>query len=227
MLSAPPHLRSKIRPGRPTWSPTQSPAAWWKYVVGAVISDVRERRARRSKTFLLQRRATRLRYVELYLKLRHGEEELGRRGRKELDAIEEGLRAHDIIYFRCTAIKKARTQTSGVRRRKPKGWFAWARRGKEEEEEDEQARAPPPPRMTHDCCEGGGGAGMSVSVSKVTLDCIHTFLETDDEGEDEQAEDGHTEKPLLALTHEEHEEDGHTEKPLLALTHEEHASLLA
>lgn len=100
------------------------------------MADVRERRARRSAGFLAERRAQRLRYVALYLELRAGEDEMPRRHRRELEALEESLRAHDIIYFRCTAIRHQARGGAKVRRRKPRGWFAWARRSREGEGEE-------------------------------------------------------------------------------------------
>ena len=107
-------------PGRPVLGVTQDPKAWWRYAQTIVIEDIRERRRRRSAAFLLDRRQHRKRYADLYLRHRSGKAQGNEV--KEMEAIEERLGFHDIVFFRCTAIRQVQLRSDGqmsLSRREP------------------------------------------------------------------------------------------------------------
>lgn len=113
------------RDGRPFCQPGEAQGAtalWWKFVLDTILVDIRERRRRRSMMYLMQRRKHRLRYVELYTKQRGAD--LGSKDKKEFGGLEDMYDYHDIVFFRCTAIKRLQ-DSSTVVKRKTTSWFRW------------------------------------------------------------------------------------------------------
>ena len=99
------------RAGRPAAVISLDPGAWWRYAQKIVLEDVRERRRRRSAAFLLDRHRRRKRYVDLYLRHRAGKAQMGEA--KEMEGIEEDLGFHEIVFFRCTAIRQLQERCGG------------------------------------------------------------------------------------------------------------------
>ena len=102
--------------GRPAQSPCQNPKAWWLYVQMMVLNDIRDRRRRRSGAYLIERRRHRLRYVDLYRRHRAGGND--KQLAKDLEHLEDFFSFHDIVYFRCTAIKQQQKDSGQVARRR-------------------------------------------------------------------------------------------------------------
>lgn len=88
-----------------------------------VRRDVQDRLRRQTGSFLAERRKKRLAYVELYIKRRG--DELKKKEVKELDALEEELSFQDIVFFRCTAIRKLQASKEKVVQRKKRTWGEW------------------------------------------------------------------------------------------------------
>lgn len=105
------------RAGRPPLGVSQDPRAWWQYAQAIVIQDIKDRRRRRSTAFLLERRHRRKRYVDLYLRYRSNKAQAMEV--KEMEAMEEHLGFHDIVFFRCSAIRQLQERCDGQLSRRP------------------------------------------------------------------------------------------------------------
>ena len=104
-LVKPPRLPP--RRGRPEKTVGEDCRAWWRYGCERVLEELRDRRRRRSAGYLLERRKARLRYASLYVKWRAGTlEALSKKERGELEELEEQFALHDLIFFRCSALKR-------------------------------------------------------------------------------------------------------------------------
>ena len=121
------------RTGRPVQRPTEDARAWWGYARDLVIEDLRQRKQRRSASYLMERRKTRRRYIELYVKLRA--DSLSRREATEMEAIQDKFAFQDLVFFRCSALKRLQDeQQKVVQRRKTSlyarvvGSLSWASR---------------------------------------------------------------------------------------------------
>ena len=124
---------SLSRPGRPTAAIAQNPKAWWHYAYSIILRDVRDRRRRRTAWYLMERRRNRMRYVDLYLRQRHGK--LSVNETKEIETLEDDLGFHEIVFFRCSAIRQLQSHAGRVERREhakvptSTSWFSgWGRK---------------------------------------------------------------------------------------------------
>ena len=84
---------------------------------------------------MAERRKVRLRYTELYVQQRAGS--LAKREVAELDRLEDEYAFHDLVFFRCCALKRLRDEKKKVLERKKTSWysrFVGAHAHKEEEE---------------------------------------------------------------------------------------------
>jgi hypothetical protein len=117
--------RRVVRPDRPLESPLLAPAEWWVYVLKHVRSEARTRLYRRTPGYLAHRRKMRLRYVELYLKQRS--EKLHKKELHELEVLEEEFALNDLIFFRCTAMRRQQAPASrpAATRRSKSSWSSW------------------------------------------------------------------------------------------------------
>ncbi len=117
--------RRVVRPDRPLESPSLAPAEWWVYVLKHARSEARTRLYRRTPGYLAHRRKMRLRYVELYLKQRT--EKLHKKELHELEVMEEEFALHDLIFFRCTAMRRQQAPSSrpASTRRAKSSWSSW------------------------------------------------------------------------------------------------------
>jgi hypothetical protein len=130
--------RAPPRPGRPQVKVSEDARAWWRYARDLVLDDVRDRSRRRSAGYLTERRKVRLRYTELFVQQRTGS--MGKREAAELDRLEEEYSFHDLVFFRCCALKRLRDEKKKVLERKQTSWYsrfkgARLRRGEDEYEE--------------------------------------------------------------------------------------------
>ena len=98
-----------------------------------LVIDLRQRKQRRSASYLMERRKTRRRYIELYVKLRA--DSLSRREATEMEAIQDKFAFQDLVFFRCSALKRLQDeQQKVVQRRKTSlyarvvGSLSWASR---------------------------------------------------------------------------------------------------
>ena len=124
---------SLSRPGRPTAAIAQNPKAWWHYAYSIILRDVRDRRRRRTAGYLMERRRNRVKYVDLYLRQRHGK--LSVNETKQIETLEDGLGFHEIVFFRCSAIRQLQSHAGRVERREhakvptSTSWFTgWGRK---------------------------------------------------------------------------------------------------
>jgi hypothetical protein len=117
--------RRVVRPDRPLESPSLAPAEWWVYVLKHARSEARTRLYRRTPGYLAHRRKMRLRYVELYLKQRT--EKLHKKELHELEVMDEEFALHDLIFFRCTAMRRQQAPASrpAATRRGKSSWSSW------------------------------------------------------------------------------------------------------
>jgi len=135
--------RAPPRPGRPRVKVSEDVRAWWRYTRDLVLDDVRDRSRRRSAGYLTERRKVRLRYTELFVQQRTGS--MGKREAAELDRLEEEYSFHDLVFFRCCALKRLRDEKKKVLERKQTPWysrFKGARTRKGEDEEGEEGATP-------------------------------------------------------------------------------------
>eukprot|EP00960_Hanusia_phi_P020245 598167-Hanusia_phi.AAC.1 len=115
---------SMCRSGRPSKSPAHDPRAWWLYVQNVLVQDIRERRRKRTSGYLLERRKHRLKYIQVYTKQRN--EDLNAKEQREIEELEDQYAFHDIVYFRCTALKAMRSKQTNVAKRKSNSSW-WSR----------------------------------------------------------------------------------------------------
>ncbi|EKX52249.1 hypothetical protein GUITHDRAFT_102151 [Guillardia theta CCMP2712] len=115
---------SLCRSGRPSKSPAQDPRGWWLYIQNVLIQDIRERRRKRSVGYLLERRKHRLKYIQIYTKQRG--EDLNVKEQKEIEELEDQYAFHDVVYFRCTALKAMKSKQANVSKRKSNASW-WSR----------------------------------------------------------------------------------------------------
>ena len=117
--------RRVVHPDRPLESPLLAPREWWQYVLKHARNEARNRLYRRSPGYLAHRRKMRLRYVELYLKLRA--EKLPKKELREMEVLEEEFALQDLIFFRCTAIRRQQAPTgrSAAARHSKSSWSSW------------------------------------------------------------------------------------------------------
>jgi hypothetical protein len=101
-------------------SPGEDARGWWRYVLGIVVAELRERKNRRSPGYLTQRRKARLRYTALYVQQRAAS--LSKRDLAEMMRMEDAFEVHDLIFFRCTALKRLRAEKKKIQRTKT-SWY--------------------------------------------------------------------------------------------------------
>ena len=132
--------RRVVRPDRPLESPSLAPAEWWTYVLKHARSEARTRLYRRTPGYLAHRRKMRLRYVELYLKQRT--EKLHKKELHELEVMDEEFALHDLIFFRCTAMRRQQAHASRpAAPRRGKSWSTWFSGSKAADADEDEPEA--------------------------------------------------------------------------------------
>jgi len=138
--------RAPPRQGRPVQTVAEDTRAWWKFAHDLVLEDLRDRKRRRSASYLLERRKSRLRYIELYVRQRS--DALSKRELSEMTAMEDQFAFHDLVFFRCSALKRLQDEKKKVLQRKKTPWYSrmvggiTAKTPQDGEQHDDDAAAP-------------------------------------------------------------------------------------
>lgn len=114
--------RAPPRCGRPVQTVAENTRAWWQYARDLVLEDLRDRKRRRTGSYLLERRKTRLRYIELYVRQRS--DSLSKRELTEMMEMEDQFAFHDLVFFRCSALKRLQDEKKKVLQRKKTPWYS-------------------------------------------------------------------------------------------------------
>lgn len=128
----------KFQPKKP---PMEDPRGWLNFAFTAVHHKIHERNRRWTLEFIMERRADRLRYIELFKKKKR-EEKLTSSEIENNDKLERKLTYEDLRFWRSLARNQLRKEKVGVKKPQPKKtWTQWAWGGSKkagEEPKDEE-----------------------------------------------------------------------------------------
>lgn len=128
----------KFQPKKP---PMEDPRGWLKFAFTAVHHKIHERNRRWTLEFIMERRADRLRYIELFKKKKR-EEKLTSSEIENNNKLERKLTYEDLRFWRSLARNQLRKEKVGVKKPQPKKtWTQWAWGGSKkagEEPKDEE-----------------------------------------------------------------------------------------
>lgn len=126
---------------QPKKPPMEDPRGWLKFAFTAVHHKIHERNRRWTLAFIMERRADRLRYIELFKKKKR-EEKLTPSEIEDNDKLERKLTYEDLRFWRSLARNQLRKEKVGVKKPPPKKtWTQWAWGGSkkaDEESKDEE-----------------------------------------------------------------------------------------
>lgn len=123
----------KFQPKKP---PMEDPRGWLKFAFTAVHDKIHERNRRWTIGFIMERRADRLRYIELFKKKKR-EEKLTPSETEEIDKLERKLTYEDLRFWRSLARNQLRKEKVGVKKPPPKKtWAQWAWGGSKKADEE-------------------------------------------------------------------------------------------
>lgn len=123
----------KFQPKKP---PMEDPRGWLKFAFTAVHHKIHERNRRWTLAFIMERRADRLRYIELFKKKKR-EEKLTSSEIDDNDKLERKLTYEDLRFWRSLARNQLRKEKVGVKKPQPKKtWTQWAWGGSKKADEE-------------------------------------------------------------------------------------------
>lgn len=123
----------KFQPKKP---PMEDPRGWLKFAFTAVHHKIHERNRRWTLAFIMERRADRLRYIELFKKKKR-EEKLTSSEIDDNDKLERKLTYEDLRFWRSLARNQLRKEKVGVKKPQPKKtWTQWAWGGSKKTDEE-------------------------------------------------------------------------------------------
>lgn len=123
----------KFQPKKP---PMEDPKGWLKFAFTAVHDKIHERNRRWTLEFIMERRADRLRYIELFKKKKR-EEKLTSSEIEDNDKLERKLTYEDLRFWRSLARNQLRKEKVGVKKPQPKkSWTQWAWGGSKKADEE-------------------------------------------------------------------------------------------
>lgn len=121
---------------QPKKSPMEDPRGWLKFAFTAVYQKIHERNRRWTLAFIMERRADRLRYIELFKKKKR-EEKLTPSEIEDNDRLERKLTYEDLRFWRSLARNQLRKEKVGVKKPQPKKtWAQWAWGGSKKADEE-------------------------------------------------------------------------------------------
>lgn len=120
---------------QPKSTPKDDPKAWLRFAFTAVLSKIQERNRKWTIGYIMERRADRLRYIELFKKKKK-EEKMTPAETSELDKLERKLTYEDLRFWRSLARNQLRKENFGVKKAPQKQtWTQWAWGGGKKAEE--------------------------------------------------------------------------------------------
>ncbi len=123
----------KFQPKKP---PMEDPRGWLKFAFTAVHHKIHERNRRWTLACIMERRADRLRYIELFKKKKR-EEKLTSSEIDDNDKLERKLTYEDLRFWRSLARNQLRKEKVGVKKPQPKKtWTQWAWGGSKKADEE-------------------------------------------------------------------------------------------